>query len=280
MDPTITKGLPAFLELLGLDEAPMGIFHADTPPDQGLHPKTIPLPTREAEQNNAVDWGAVFGNFSCAMGHVWRARKKRVPAWFSADNFGCPGAVYWMGFLKPQTETIIHYVSSGIPGHMEGEFYCEGPNTLRRIFAEIDPVPAPKRYLVVQPLETFHPEFDPELVTFFSRPESLCGLHQLAFFVTNDPEVVVSPWSAGCGGMVAWPFRYLAQGKTRAVIGGWDPSARKFHKNDELTFTIPYAMFAQMVARFEGSFLGTKTWSVVRQKISRGKKVWGEKPDS
>jgi hypothetical protein len=35
----------------------------------------------------------------------------------------------------------------------------------------------------------------PLLVTIFTRPESLCGLHQLVTFVTNDPEVVASPWS-------------------------------------------------------------------------------------
>ena len=48
--------------------------------------------------------------------------------------------------IKPQTETIIHYVSSGIPEHMEGEFYCESPDELRKIFKTVDPRPAPGRY--------------------------------------------------------------------------------------------------------------------------------------
>ncbi|UCF95557.1 MAG: hypothetical protein JSW39_06395 [Desulfobacterales bacterium] len=46
-----------------------------------------------------------------------------------------------MGFNKPQTETIIHYVSAGIPHRMEGEFYCDSPENLRQIFAYVDPGP-------------------------------------------------------------------------------------------------------------------------------------------
>jgi len=118
----------------------------------------------------------------------------------------------------------------------------------------------------------------PELVAFFTRPESLCGLHQLAAFVTHDPEVVVSPWSAGCGSVAVWPLHYLSKGQNKAVIGGWDPSARKFFKTDELSFTVPFQMFKEMLNRFGESFLTTKTWSTVQKKILRSKKAWGENP--
>jgi len=90
--------------------------------------------------------------------------------------------------------------------------------------------------------------------------------------------VVVSPWSAGCGSLAVWPLHYLARGENKAVIGGWDPSARKYFKTDELTFTLPYDMFEQMVKRFEESFLTTKTWTTVQKKIARSKKAWGENP--
>ena len=62
-------------------------------------------------------------------------------------------------------------------------------------------------------------------------------------FVTNDPEVAASPWEAVCTSMITWPYKYLANGEKRAVIGCWDPSARKFFSTDELTFTVPYEMF-------------------------------------
>lgn len=272
--------LHALLDVLGLDEEPMGIFYSHRVPSEGTTPKPGNLPTREKEQAGNIDWQAVFGGFSCVIGHVWRARKKKTAAYFDARHFGCPGAAYWLGFMSPQTETIIRYVSSGIPDRMPGEHYCESPEALSKMFDYINPVPALKPFCIIKPVSQFTSDEHPLLVSFFARPESLSGLHQLATFVTNNPEVVVSPWGAACTGLVTWPIKYLTLGKPRAVLGGWDPSARKFYKTDELTFTVPYGMYRQMLERWEDSFLTTKTWTLVQKKIRRSKKAWGEIDDS
>ena len=276
MDKQTRDRLFPFLDVLGLDEIPLGVFYTDTEPAEGFSPKPNDLPTREKEIAGDIDWPGVFGRFSCVLGHIWRARKKKTSACFSAERFGCPGGAFWLGFNKPQTETIIRYVSSGIPNWTEGEKYCESPDELRRIFAYVDPRPAPKPFCVFKPLDRFSRDETPELVAFFARPETLCGLHQLAAFVTNDAEVVASPWGAACGNLVAWPLHYLSRGINRAVLGGWDPSARKFFKTDELSFTVPWPMFADMLRRFDASFLKTATWSTVRKKIARSRKAWGE----
>ena len=276
MDKHTLDRLPQFLDILGLDEIPMGVFYTDTEPPDGFSPKPNDLPTREKEIKNEIDWQNVFGRFSCVLGNIWRARKKKTAAYFSAELFGCPGGAFWLGFNKPQAETIIHYVSSGIPNWTDGEKYCESPDELRRIFEFVDPRPAPKKFCVFKPIDQFAQDEAPELVSFFTRPESLCGLHQLAAFVTNNPEVVASPWGAACGNLVVWPLHYLSKGIDRAVLGGWDPSARKFFKTDELSFTIPLRMFQDMLQRFDTSFLKTKTWSTVQKKITRSQKAWGE----
>ena len=278
MNGHLLKSLPDFLAVLGLDEEPMGLFYTDEKPAGGFSPKPIDLPTREKEIKNEIDWQTVFGKFSCVMGHIWRARKKKATAVFSEDLFGCPGGAFWLGFNKPQTETIINYVSTGIPNWTEGELYCDSPDELRRIFEYVDPRPAPHKFCIVKPITKFSDDEVPELVAFFTRPESLCGLHQLAAFVTHDPEVVVSPWSAGCGSVAVWPLHYLSKGQNKAVIGAWDPSARKFFKTDELSFTVPFQMFKEMLDRFGESFLTTKTWATVQKKILRSKKAWGESP--
>lgn len=62
----------------------------------------------------------------------------------------------------------------------------------------------------------------------------------------------------------------------KAVVGGWDSSARKFFKTDELSFTVPFTMFSQMLDRYETSFLTTKTWKNTGKKIIRSKKAWNE----
>ncbi len=274
MEKALLDRLPGFLQTLGLDEDPMGIFYTDEKPAEGTSPPEGELPTKEKEMKNEIDWQGVFSNFSCALGHIWRARKKRTAAFFDASHYGCPGAAFWMGFMKPQSETIVQYVSSGIPGRMEGERYCDSPDNLRRIFYEIDPRPARAQYCVVKPLPLFSEHETPEIVAFFARPESLCGLHQLAAFVTNDPEIVASPWGSACGNLIAWPLKFLQQGTPRPVLGGWDPSARKFFKPDELSFTVPFYMFRNMVRRYEQSFLSGKTWGTVRKKIELSRKKW------
>ncbi len=277
MDQQIKSVIPDFLNILGLSEEPMGMFFTDEKPDKGYAPKPLDLPTREKEEKNEINWQEIFGGFSCVIGKIWLARKKKTSAYFSSTQFGCAGGAFWLGFNKPQAETIIHYVSSGIPGRMEGEHYCDSPDHLRQIFEFVDPVPAAKEYCVFKPVSQFSEEETPILVSFFTRPESLTGLHQLAAFVTNDPEVVASPWSAACGSLAVWPLHYLEKGKNRAVVGGWDPSARKFFKTDELSFTIPFEMFTQMLNRYKDSFLTTKTWENVHKKINKSKKVWNEK---
>lgn len=274
MNIAALKNLPGFLSVVGLDEAPMGIMYTDEQPAQGFAPKPCDLPTREKEEQGKIDWEAVFSQFSCVMGHIWRARKKQTAAYVSAERFGCAGGAFWMGFNKPQVETIIHYVSTGNPGWGEGERYCESPEALRRIFNHVDPRPAPGKYCVIKPISQFSENEVPELVTFFARPESLCGIHQLAVFVTNDPEVVASPWGAACGSLAAWPLHYLSQGINRAVIGGWDPSARKFFNTDELSFTVPLQMFTDMLDRYRESFLTTGTWEIVQKKIARSNRAW------
>lgn len=279
MEPKIMTGLAKLLDTLGLEERPIGVYYTDEAPAEAFAPKPGELPTREKEMQGAIDWQGVFGNFSCVLGNIWLARKKNGVAYISAERYGCPGGAFWSGFLKPQTETIVHYVSTGVPERMEGEHYCDSPDALRSIFDRVDPRPAPKPNCVFKTVDQFGADEAPELVAFFARPEVISGLHQLAAYVTGDPEVVASPWSAACGGVVAWPLHYLHRGVTRAVIGGWDPSARKFFKTDELSFTVPFGLFSDMVTRHSDSFLKTKTWQTVRKKIERSKKTWGEVND-
>lgn len=276
MDNNKFESLPTFLETLGLDEQPMGIFFTDTEPTDGFSPKPTDLPTLEKEIKNEIDWQTVFSNFSCVIGKIWLARKKQTAAYFSAEQFGCAGGAFWLGFLNPQTETIIHYVSSGVPNRMQGERYCDSPKNLKQILTQVNPQTASHKYCVFKPLNNFAEDETPELVTFFARPEVLSGLHQLAMFVTNDPEVVMSPWSAACGSLVVWPLHYLSKKQNKAVLGGWDPSARKFFKTDELSFTIPFTMFLEMIDRYGESFLKRESWGNVKKKITRSKKVWGE----
>ncbi len=265
-----------FLAALGLDEEPMGMYYTDTEPEQGVSPDKKVLPTAEQEAKGQVNFGAVFASFSCVIGKIWLARKKKTAAYFDRERYGCLGGAFYLGFVKPQLEFVAHFISSGIPGRAEGEHYLESPEVSRSFFTTIDPRPAPARFCVFKPLSQFSEGEVPEIVTFFARAEVISGLNQLAVFVTNDFEAVSSPFGAGCTNVVSWPLRYLSQGKLKAVMGGWDPSERKFLKPDEITFSVPYEMFGRMVARWPESFLKTDTWAMIKKRIALSKKKWGE----
>ncbi len=265
-----------FLAALGLKEEPMGMFYTDREPDKGFTPKPRNLATKEMEDRGEIDWQATFSYFSCVLSNIWLARQKKTAAYFDRQRFGCLGGAFYLGFAKPQLDFITYYVSTGIPGQMEGERYLESPQVCRHFFDTIAPPPAPARFCVFKPVSQFAPGEQPEVVIFFARGEIICGLNQLATFVTNDFEAVSSPFGAGCTNIVTWPLLYLAQGKLKAVLGGWDPSDRKFFKADEISFAVPYEMFDRMVRRWPESFLTTDTWATVKKKIARSYRVWKE----
>ncbi len=272
----MSNSLTAFLETIGYHEEPFGMFYTDTEPESGFVPKEGAVFSREMEQRGEIDFSALFQNWSCVMGNIWLARKKNTAAYFEARRFGCIGGSFYLGFHKPQLEFIAHYVSTGIPDRVHGERYLPSPEVTRRFFATLEPRPAPARFCVFKPISLFRENETPEVVTFFARGEVMAGLCTLATFVTEDFEAVASPFGAGCSYMVTWPLHYLKQGRMRAVIGGWDPSDRKFMKTDEMTFSIPYEMYVLFLERWKNSFLLTDTWGGVKKKIARSRQAWGE----
>jgi len=270
----MSDSLAGLLEALGLPEEPLGMFYTDTEPENGFVPKEGATFSYEMEQRGEMDFGALWRNWSCVMGKIWLARGKKTAAYFEAKRFGCIGGSFYLGFHKPQLDLVAHYVSAGIPGVLPGEKYLPSAEVTKRFFNEIDPRPAPARYCVFKPVGQFKDGEKPEVVTFFARGEVMGGLCTLASFVTGDFEVVVSPFGAGCSYLTAWPLRYLARGKTRAVLGGWDPSDRKFMKTDEMTFSVPFALYEQFLTEWDKSFLVTETWAGVKNKIARSREAW------
>jgi len=262
----------AFLEALGYAEQPFGMFYTDTEPEKGFVPKEGAAFSFQMEQRGEIDFSALFQNFSFVMGKIWLARKKNSAAYFEATRPGCVGGSFYLGFHRPQLDFISYFVSTGVPGRIDGERYLPSPEATKRFFSEISPRPAPARFCVFKPLSQFKKNEMPEIVTFFARGEVMSGLCTLATFVTEDFEAVSSPFGAGCSHIVTWPLHYLKQGKMKAILGGWDPSERRFMKTDEMTFSIPYEMYLLLLEKWEESFLLTETWAGVKKKIASGER--------
>jgi len=100
-----------------------------------IHAGPLDLPTREKERNQQINWQAVSA--ISPVSSAISGGKKKEKAAFDSSHFGCPGGAFFLGFMKPQTETIIHYVSTGVPGEWR-ENGIAIPDALRGIFDTID----------------------------------------------------------------------------------------------------------------------------------------------
>lgn len=105
----------------------------------------------------------------------------------------------------------------------------------------------------------------------------MTGLFVQTTFTTGDVDSVVTPFGAGCTNILGWPRHYRDKGIEKAVLGGFDPSARKFLKPDELTFTVPLTLYAKMLEALPDSMFNCGgAWQNVRKKVDRSAKAWGE----
>lgn len=274
----ILEGTATFMEHLGLGEEPFGVHYADIKPENAFGPKVGTPISREMEDRGELDMQEVMKTFTCVMGSIWLARKRRGAAFISSEEYGCLGGVYYCSLMKPHLRFIEHYVSTGFEGTpLHGERYMPNPDAMREFVLKVNPRKAPGKYCIFKPLSLFTGSEQPEFVIFFARPEVLCGLFTHAVFTTGDMECVVSPFGAGCTNMLSWPLYYKEKGMEKAVIGGFDPSARKFMKADELTFTIPLSLYGKMLAALpESMFTHDTDWKNVRKKVARSAKAWGE----
>jgi uncharacterized protein (DUF169 family) len=221
----------------------------------------------------------VFQNFSCVIGNIWLARRKHGTAYISAEEYGCPGGVFYCSMVRPNIRFIEHYVTTGFEGTpIHGERYLPSPEAMRKFLDKVNPREAPAKYCLFKPLSLFTDSEVPEFVIFFARPEVLSGLFTHTVFTTGDVDSVASPFGAGCTNILTWPIYYQSQGMEKAVLGGFDPSARKYMKTDELTFTVPWPLYKKMLETLpESMFNVDGAWSTVSKKINRSAKTWGEK---
>lgn len=77
------------LELMkatGLADEPFGVYYADEKPEGAYGPKEGVEVSRELEAQNKIDWAEMRKTFSCLIGNLWLARKKKKPHIFRRRN--------------------------------------------------------------------------------------------------------------------------------------------------------------------------------------------------
>jgi hypothetical protein len=189
---------------------------------------------------------------------------------FNAAAIGCFGGRRYFGFPAEIGEDFPYFLSYGIPGKLEGERYKKTPELVRQWLQTATTLAAPAPFIIFKRWDNLAAGDDPQVVIFYARPDVLSGLFTLANYDELEPDGVICPMGAGCASIVQWPLQEGRSPRPRAVIGTFDVSARPCVPADTLTFAVPIAKFARMVADMAESFLITPSWRKVKERIRSG----------
>ena len=236
-----------FKEALALPEPPLVAYYTDEEPENAVQPPQE--------------------RHSCIIGLLRRARRESITVYFDSEHFGCMGGGYYMGFLKTPRPKIEYFLSCGIPGELEGERYIKTPERAREFFARLQPLKAPARYGVFQPLDCLNPDQEPLVEIFFAPPDVLSGLVVLTCFALESTQAVSLPFSSGCGSILTLPLKEADKDRPGAVLGMFDVSARPFVEPDVLTLAMPHGIFLSLLDNVGESFLITESWHTIRKRI-------------
>lgn len=228
-------------------ELPIALWYSDDPGD-------VPQPPK-------------VSGWSCFIGQL-AAVRKGTDLSFTVEHVGCGGGQTYLGFAHALRPNFEHFLSYGIPGKMEGERYKKDPDTVSQLMANTPSFSAPERYLIAKRVDKLLEGDEPQVVVFFSTPDVLSGLFALAGFEETQPQATLTPFSAGCGSLVKFPFMELASGRHWPVLGMFDVSARPYVPANTLSFSVTWPRFERMVANMDQSFLITHSWELVRKRMT------------
>jgi uncharacterized protein (DUF169 family) len=247
-----SKQYEKFYDRIGLREIPLAVYYRDEKPAGGLTPK---------------EKGHV-----CLFALLKRARQEEQTVYFDGEHTGCAGGAYYMGFRDTPMPKIEYFLSCGIPGEMEGERYIKTPEIAREFFGATQPRKAPGEYCIFKPLSRLLPGEDPEVIVFFAPPDVLSGLFTLTNYATGRADAVRIPFSSGCGSILTQPLKEAEKDNPQAVLGLFDVSARPFVEPDILTLAMPAKMFPLLLENQDESFLITKSWGKIRERIGKARR--------
>jgi uncharacterized protein (DUF169 family) len=262
MKKSDVKKYGAFIEALGKGSAPLVAYYSDERPPVWTGPKggffiDIKKP------GDITAFLARAGNieaekqkeFRCMFRFLAETRKKHIPSVFDAENFGCPGCRFYLGFIERLPSFNHFFVSNGFPGVYNGERYFPSHASSRRRAEELSGIRQKGRYVIFESIERMSFHVDPEVVIFFGNPEDIAGIATLVSFVTDDAHSVISPFASGCASIFSWPVKLAQANESKAVLGVFDPAARPWMSLGEMTLGMPYGLFLQLLGSFKKSFL-------------------------
>ena len=227
-------------------DLPITFFYTDDPGNATL------MPTSE--------------KWTCIICQLQRVRSGQSLA-FSAESVKCGGAKRFLGFSEQIRPNFEYFLSCGIENQMVGERYIRTPELVLELTKKQKKVKIPGKYIVFKRWDNLKENDNPDVAIFFTIPDVLSGLFTLANFDQSEPDSTITPFAAGCGSLVYFPYIEKDSPRPRAVIGMFDVSARPCVSEGLLTFSVPFNKLTQMISYMDESFLITDSWKKVQNRI-------------
>lgn len=225
----------------------------------------LPITFYYTNGNGNAAWVHVEKKRSCIIGELAKVRSGESIV-YNADFITCGGAKRYLGFTNTIRNGFEYFLSCGNE-EIEGERYKRTPEIVLETMKNHKQLPLPGKNIVFKRWDKLIETDTPEVVIFFAKPDVLSGLFTLANFDQVEPNGVFTPFGAGCGTIVHYPYLEMKSDRPRAVIGMFDPSARPYVPGNVLTFALPMVKFEKMISYMEESFLITDTWKSVNKRI-------------
>jgi uncharacterized protein (DUF169 family) len=244
----------------GLRDKFMGLW-------SGFFPDTgLPITFEITDTPRDIPHAPVPEGWRCLVCDLDKVRRG-ASLFFDETAVSCSGGKIYAGFEKTRSPEFRYFLSYGKEGVVHGERYKKTPEMVDETVSRMTSLPSQGKGLLFRRWDNLCADDDPEVVIFFAQPEVLSGLFTLANYDRVDPDGVICPFGSGCSSIIHYPWLEQQKESPRAVLGMFDPSARKCVAPDILTFAVPMKKFARMVTDMGESFLTTETWETVKKKI-------------
>jgi uncharacterized protein (DUF169 family) len=205
---------------------------------------------------------------SCLICELAKVRNGKS-LWYNNESLACAGARRYLGYSEKMRPGFEFFLSCG-NDQMEGERYIRTPEMVKEFMKNQVTLPVAGKNIVFKRWDKLTTYENPDVVIFLVRPDVLSGLFTLANFDQTDPNMTITPFGAGCGSIIHYPYLESLSDNPRAIIGMFDPSARPCVPENTLSFAVPMKRFERMIAYMEESFLITETWTTVKTRLTRG----------
>ncbi|MEG1405956.1 MAG: DUF169 domain-containing protein [Alistipes sp.] len=224
----------------------------------------LPLTFEYVDDTRCEQPEPAFAGHRCLIGQLIKARNGRTLC-LTPESISCRGAGRYLSFREGMFPGFAEFIAHNAAGN--GERYRQTPEMVTEWINSLAVLPIRGRKLIVKRWDQLCAEDQPDGVIFFAEPDVLSGLFTLAGFGDGRPDAVIAPFGAGCTSIFYLTYREQTAGTARAIIGMFDPSARKCVKNNLLSFAVPYIKFVKMIDHMEESFLSTPSWEIIQRRI-------------